>query len=141
MFYFKLTITLFLTIYLINPCFSKTDDEEINCSIQRKCSTKEDIVWASDEQQCYLFRNPCIFANEMCLRRAKNKEEYKVVTEDECKKHCHEMCTEEYTPVCGEYDNAYKTFFNECDFYRHSCQKNESYIFLHIGECDQAVAA
>ena len=49
------------------------DNKEIDCTITRKCSTNEDIVWAVDNEQCYLYRNPCIFATEMCRRRVKNK--------------------------------------------------------------------
>lgn len=48
-----------------------------------------------------------------------------VITKEKCKEYCKDVCTEEYAPLCGEYDNASKTFSNECDFLRHSCQKNE----------------
>ncbi|KAM7361959.1 double-headed protease inhibitor, submandibular gland [Cochliomyia hominivorax] len=141
MFLIKLLISFMLISFIGAAKCLADKQKEIDCTITRKCSTSEDIVYATDGEQCYLFRNPCIFGTEMCMRRANKKDEYKVVDEKTCKKYCGEFCTEEYAPVCGEYNNEYKEFSNECDFYKHSCQNNQSYIFLHVGKCDQAVAA
>lgn len=74
--FFILIITFYITLSFSMPDSKKIDDEkqkEIDCTITRKCSTFEDIVYATDGTQCYLYRNPCIFATEMCMRRAKNK--------------------------------------------------------------------
>lgn len=44
------------------------------CLIKRKCSTTEDTVYAVDNHQCYLFRNPCIYETDQCKRREKKEE-------------------------------------------------------------------
>ena len=74
--FFILLISFYITLSTCMPDSKKKDDLEqklIDCTKFRKCSTVEDIVWSTDGEQCYLFRNPCIFGTEMCMRRAKNK--------------------------------------------------------------------
>ncbi|XP_005190965.2 U-Kazal-Dg21.2 [Musca domestica] len=106
-----------------------------NCSITRKCSTFEETVYAVDKHRCYLFRNPCIFSLEQCRRKERKQKELSVVSKEECLKKCSDMCTEEYAPVCGEFNGSLKTFPNKCDFYRYSCKNNMSYMFVDNGAC------
>uniref|UniRef100_A0A1I8P339 Kazal-like domain-containing protein n=1 Tax=Stomoxys calcitrans TaxID=35570 RepID=A0A1I8P339_STOCA len=95
------------------------------CLIHRKCSTTEDIVYAVDDHQCYLFRNPCIYDTAICQRRENKESELKTVTKEECKEKCHNYCTEELFPVCTEYNSSLETFSNKCEFLRTSCQNDK----------------
>ncbi|XP_061396133.1 U-Kazal-Dg21.2-like [Musca vetustissima] len=106
-----------------------------NCAAQRKCSTTEETVYAVDKRQCYLFRNPCLFSLEQCRRKDNKQNELKVVSKQECMKKCRDICSEEYRPVCAEYNGALKTFSNKCDFQRYSCKNNKSYMFVDNGAC------
>lgn len=76
MIHLKFIVVFFVLMSCSYGWPNATDDsgnKTIDCTITRKCSTNEDIVWALDNNQCYLYRNPCIFATEMCHRREKNK--------------------------------------------------------------------
>ncbi|XP_073820292.1 uncharacterized protein [Musca autumnalis] len=129
----KILTSLFLFSFII-LILSTTARADI-CSINRKCSTNEEIVYAVDNHRCYLFRNPCLFSIEQCRRKDKKQSDLKIVSKEICLKKCSDICTEEYAPVCAEYNGALKTFPNRCDFYSYSCKNNKSYMFIDDGEC------
>ncbi|XP_075163034.1 sgs5bis [Haematobia irritans] len=135
MFSLKLMTSCLLIAFALNSvCSTSVPDP---CLIHRKCSTTEDKIYAVDDQQCYLFRNPCIYETSICQRREKGEKDLKIVTKDECKEKCRDFCTEELFPVCTEYGGKLKTFSNKCEFHRTSCQQDKSYIFNHYGACEK----
>lgn len=42
------------------------------CLITQKCPTIENIVWTTDQYQCYIFTNPCEYENDVCRRKNVN---------------------------------------------------------------------
>uniref|UniRef100_A0A1I8M9U8 Uncharacterized protein n=1 Tax=Musca domestica TaxID=7370 RepID=A0A1I8M9U8_MUSDO len=118
------------------PCEISSTSVPDPCLAQRRCSTTEEIVYAVDTQQCYLFRNLCLYENDYCQRREKKEEELKIVSKEACLAKCRDFCTEEYFPLCAEHNGTFETFTNKCELHRNSCQKNKSYIFNHYGACE-----
>ncbi|XP_075162300.1 uncharacterized protein LOC142234695 [Haematobia irritans] len=112
------------------------------CEAQRRCSFEEIIVRALDsDNNCVLFRNECLFLNDMCERRETNQPALRKVKRTQCQRNCIEHCMDLYAPVCAEYNGIEYTFPNGCEVSRLACERDISYRITKNGECGNPLSS
>ncbi|XP_067632008.1 U-Kazal-Dg21.2-like [Eurosta solidaginis] len=105
------------------------------CNRLVKCSSEEDVVWATDGKNCTAWRNACQLGNENCQRQNRYEKLLTPIEKEECQKLCKRNCTLEYFPVCAEYKGNTRTFGNKCALGAHICATGETYVYISQGEC------
>lgn len=140
-------LLVFVIVVRVSAKSYQSDSQEFDpCSVQRRCSFEEFLVRAvGSDNTCFLFRNNCLFLNDLCERRASNKPgevlfwtsfrellcdcknlpDLKVVDRSECQAKCIEVCSTDYRPVCAEHDGSEHTFRNKCDLNKLACERDK----------------
>lgn len=124
--------------FWLNGCFLKL------------CYNYESTVYASDGNNCLVYRNSCHLSNDNCRRRRANAPsnywrigikrnscfKYKflhldlsIVTKEACQAKCTKDCGTEKVPVCGEYAGVYTTFDNNCELLKTACVNGQCKLF------------
>uniref|UniRef100_A0A1I8Q7K7 Kazal-like domain-containing protein n=1 Tax=Stomoxys calcitrans TaxID=35570 RepID=A0A1I8Q7K7_STOCA len=121
---------------VLSASYSSYPSEYDPCLAQRRCSFEEFIVRAVDNnKQCLLFRNDCLFLNEVCARRANNQPALEKVEPEACR--CTDICPAIHKPVCGEHGGVYTTFPNSCTMNSMACRQNKSLTKVNRAKCQR----
>ncbi|XP_065371967.1 uncharacterized protein LOC135963893 [Calliphora vicina] len=102
----------------------------------KPCHNYERTIYASDSNNCLVYRNSCHLRNDSCRRRRANEPSLSVVTKEACQAKCTQDCGTEKIPVCGEYAGVYTTFDNNCELLQTACINGQSIIKVRNGECN-----
>ncbi|XP_046811559.1 uncharacterized protein LOC124420985 [Lucilia cuprina] len=102
------------------------------------CTLEYSPICAQFNNELREFSNKCDLESTICL----TKQKWEIVHEGNCNSEqlieqskCPQVCTLEYRPICAQFENDLREFFNNCDLQRTICETKQKWQVVKQGPC------